>query len=66
MTTITVDMDEAELAEAQRMFGTATPDETVREGVRRAMKAQVRQEALEREFSPERAEQYAELRNLER
>jgi Arc/MetJ family transcription regulator len=66
MTQVTVQMDDAELAEAQRMFGTKTPDETLREGVRRAMKAQLRQEALEEEFSPERAEQYATLRDLPR
>lgn len=66
MTEITVQFDDEELAEAQELFGTSTPEETVRVSLRRAVTAQHRQKALEREFSPERAEQYAELRDLDR
>lgn len=66
MTEITVQMDDEELAEAQELFGTKTPEETVRVSLRRAVTAQRRQVALEREFGPERAEQYSELRDIDK
>lgn len=59
MTEVTVELNEAELAEAQALFGTESAAETLREAIRRAL----RQGALTREFSAARAEQYAELQD---
>jgi predicted nucleic acid-binding Zn-ribbon protein len=60
MTTVTIELTEEELAEAEERFG------SVEEAVRQAVSTRRRQDALEREFSPDRAAQYATLRDLPR
>ncbi len=64
MAEITVQMDEAELAEAQRVLGTATVGETLQAAVRRAVADVKRKQALAEEMSPETAAVYARMNDL--
>jgi Arc/MetJ family transcription regulator len=59
--TITVEVDEATLEAAQRALGTTDQASTVAEALNRAVASDRRRQALNREFGPERAEQYALL-----
>jgi Arc/MetJ family transcription regulator len=63
---ITVHVDEVELAEAQEALGTDGPEETVQAALCLAVADVRRRQAIARELSPERAEQYARLNDLPR
>jgi Arc/MetJ family transcription regulator len=64
MTEITAHLDEAELAEAQELLGTASVDETLQAAVRRAVADVKRKRALAEEMSPETAAVYARMNDL--
>ena len=55
------ELDREALAAAQRAFGTTTTADTLNAALRQVAKQDRRQQALDREFGPERAEQYAQL-----